>query len=185
VTALTNQILLDEYMIDHAKTDEEKMALIEQYLENIKLRFYTATYAAEFEHAVYQRTEEGQALTADDLAGLWGSLVEKSWGDEVTITKEERHLWVTFPHFYAYNYYVFSYATGVAAAQQIAAHIHREGQSAVDRYLAMLRAGGSVYPVDALREVGVDMTSPEPTAAVADKMNALLIQLEQMLAKPK
>jgi oligoendopeptidase F len=185
VTALTNQILLDEYMIDHARTDEEKMALIEQYLENIKLRFYTATYAAEFELAVYQRTEEGQALTADDLSGLWGDLVEKYWGDEVTITEEERHLWVTFPHFYAYNYYVFSYATGLAAAQQIVVNIYREGQPAVDRYLAMLRAGGSAYPVDALREVGVDMTSPEPIVAVTDKMNTLLIQLERMLAKLK
>ena len=100
----------------------------------------------------------------------------------MVVDKEETYTWARIPHFY-YNFYVYQYATSFAASQALAQKVKEEGQPAIDRYLEFLKSGSSKYPIDVLKEAGVDMTSPDPILAVVKKMNALLDQMEALLAE--
>ena len=180
VASTLNEALLLDYLIAHAQTREEKMALIEQNLNNMQTTFYRQTRFAEFERKVHALTEGGKALTPDELTQMFSDMYQQYWGDGVTVDPEEGYSWARVPHFY-YNFYVYQYATSFAASQALAAKIKKEGQPAIDAYLEFLKSGESSYPIDLLKKVGVDMNSPEPFLAVANKMNALLDQLEQLL----
>ncbi len=180
VASTVNEALLLDYLIENAKTKEEKMALIEQNLNNIQTTFYRQARFAEFEKKVHELTEQGQTLTAGDLNRMFAQMYQRYWGDSMSVDEAEGRSWARVPHFY-YNFYVYQYATSFAASQAIVAKIKREGQPAIDAYLQFLESGSSLYPIDALKRAGVDMNSPEPVVAVAEKMTNLLNQLEELL----
>lgn len=180
VASTANEALLLDYLIDHAQSKEEKLALIEKYLTNITTTFYRQTGFAEFEQKVHNLVEKGQALTPDSLCSIYGELVQRYFGPEMTVDKEETYTWARIPHFY-YNFYVYQYATGYAASQALVAKIRKEGQPAIDKYLNFLKAGSSDYPINVLKSAGVDMNSPEPVLQTIRKMNELLDQMEKLL----
>lgn len=180
VASTFNENLLLDYLIENSKSRDEKLFLIEKYLNNITTTVFRQVMFAEFESVTYQKVENGGALTTDDLCKLDGDLFQKYWGPEMVIDDEERFTWSRVPHFY-YNFYVYQYATGFAASEALAAKVKSEGESAVNKYLEFLKAGSSDYPINILKNAGVDMNSVEPILAVTKKMNQLLDEIEKIL----
>ncbi|MCU7494387.1 MAG: oligoendopeptidase F [Ignavibacteria bacterium] len=180
VASTANEALLLDYLIDHAQSKEEKLALIEKYLTNITSTFYRQACFAEFEGMVHNKVEKGEPLTPDKLCSMYHELTQRYWGPDVVIDEEEDYTWARIPHFY-YNFYVYQYATGLAASQALVAKIKKEGQPAIDRYLEFLKSGSSDYPINVLKKAGVDMTSKEPVLQTMSKMNELLDEMEKLL----
>ncbi|OGU50925.1 MAG: oligoendopeptidase F, partial [Ignavibacteria bacterium GWC2_36_12] len=160
VASTFNESLLLDHLISNASAREDKLYFLEKYLNNITLTFYRQVMFAEFEMIVYEKTESGIALTPDILCELYGSLYLKYWGPEMVVDDEERYTWARVPHFY-YNFYVYQYATGFSASEVLARKVKTEGKPAVEKYLNFLKAGSSNYPINILKDAGVDMSSPE------------------------
>lgn len=180
VASITNEALLLDYLIENSKSKLEKLNLIEMYLNKIVTTFYRQTRFAEYEQLVHEKTEAGESLTTDDLSKLYSELYQKYWGADMEVDNEESYTWARVPHFY-YGFYVFQYATGLAAAELIAKNVKEKGQEGVDSLMQFLKAGKSKYAIDVLKDAGVDMTKPEPVRAVIDTMNRLLDELEAEL----
>jgi oligoendopeptidase F len=180
VASTFNESLLQDHLIEIADSREEKLFLLERYLNNLTATFYRQIMFAEFELIVYQRTENGESLTADILCDLYKNIYQKYWGADMTIPEEEKYTWARIPHFY-YNFYVYQYATGFAASEALAKKVKSEGNSAVNKYLDFLNSGSSDYPINILKSAGVDMNTPEPVQAVSDRMNQVLDEMEGLL----
>lgn len=180
VASTFNEALLLEYLIKNSSSKEEKLHLLEKYLNNITSTFYRQVMFAEFEKTVYEKTEKGEALTPEQLCEIYGSLFQKYWGPSMSVDEEESFTWARVPHFY-YNFYVFQYATGMAASETLAHKVKTEGKPAIDRYIEFLKSGSSDYPINVLKKAGVDMNSPEPILAISKKMNSILDELESLL----
>ena len=177
-----NESLLLDHLIKNSSSDSEKLYLIEIYLNSITTTFYRQVMFAEFEKIVYEKLENGNALTADILKKLYKEVYQKYWGPEMIIDEEEEYTWARIPHFY-YNFYVFQYATGFSASEILSQKILEDGKDAIDKYLNFLKSGSSDYPINILREAGVDMSSPDPILAVTKKMDALLDEMESLILK--
>jgi len=180
VASTLNEALLLDYLIENANSKEEKLSLIEKHLNNVTTTFYRQARFADFEKTAHAQTEAGEVLTHEKLCELYGKNYTELWGDVMTVGEEETFTWARVPHFY-YNFYVYQYATSFAASQALADKIKSEGQPAIEKYLNFLKAGSSKYPIDVLKEAGVDMTSEEPIKAVVNKMNLLLDEMEKNL----
>lgn len=180
VASTFNESLLLDYMIEKAKSDEEKLSLIEKYLNNVTTTFYRQTMFAEFEDLVYSRIEKGEALTVPELRKMYGGMYQKYWGPAMQVDTEEEFTWARVPHFY-YNFYVYQYATGMAASEALASLVKSEGEPAVKRYLNFLKAGSSKYSIDILKDAGVDMTTDAPVIAIVNKMNRYLDMVEKIV----
>jgi oligoendopeptidase F len=182
VASTFNESLLLDHLIDLAETKDEKLYLLEKYLNNITTTFYRQTMFAEFEQLVYEKTEKGESLTPDILSKLYKDIYKKYWGPDMVIDNEEEFAWARIPHFY-YNFYVYQYATGYAASEVLAKKVKTEGAEAVKKYLKFLSSGSSDYSINILKNAGVDMNSPEPVNATTQKMNSLLDEVESLILK--
>jgi oligoendopeptidase F len=182
VASTFNESLLLNYLIKNSKSSNEKLYLIEIYLDNITTTYYRQVMFAEFEKIVYEKLESGRALTPDYLRKLYREIFQKYWGSQMIMDIEEEYAWARIPHFY-YNFYVFQYATGFAASEVLSQKILNDGKEAVDQYLNFLKAGSSDYPLIILKNAGVDMNSSEPILAVTKKMNSLLDEVESLISK--
>jgi len=180
VASITNEMLLLDYLIKNAQSKEEKLTLIEKYINNIKSTFYRQTRFAEFEYTVQKYVENGGVITADYLSKTFGDMYQKYWGNDMFVDEEEKNSWSRIHHFF-YDYYVYSYATSFAAAQLIASNIKSQGPKSIQKHLEFLKAGNSDYPINILKKNGVDMSTPEPILAVIKKMNELLDELEELI----
>jgi oligoendopeptidase F len=180
VASTFNESLLLDYLIENASGRDEKLALLEKYLNNITATFYRQTMFAEFEMKVYEKTENGESLTSDVLSSMYHELYAKYWGPAMVIDEEENYTWARIPHFY-YNFYVYQYATGYAASEVLANKVKAEGKPAVEKYLNFLKSGSSDYSINILKSAGVDMSSPEPVLATTKKMTQLLDEVESTL----
>ncbi len=180
VASTFNESLLLDHLIENAKTNEERLFLLEKYLNNITATFYRQVMFAEFEKGVYDKIEKSEALTADALCEMYKNVYQKYWGPEMFVIKEEEYTWARIPHFY-YNFYVYQYATGFAASEVLAKKVKSEGVSAVNKYLDFLKAGSSDYPINILDKAGVNMNSAEPVMAVSEKMNNIIDEIEELL----
>jgi oligoendopeptidase F len=180
VASTFNESLLQDHLLELAESREEKLYLLERYLNNLTATFYRQIMFAEFEMIVYDRTEKGESLTSDILCDLYKNIYQKYWGPEMTVPEEEQYTWARIPHFY-YNFYVYQYATGFAASEVLAKKVKTEGENAVVKYLNFLKAGSSDYPINILKNAGVDIKSPEPVQAVSDRMTQVLNEMENLL----
>lgn len=180
VASTFNESLLLDYLISISTSKSEKLYLLEKYLNNITATFYRQVMFSEFEMIAYEKTERGEALTRDILCKMYKDIFQKYWGPAMVIDEEEEYTWARVPHFY-YNFYVYQYATGFAASQVLANLVKNEGKPAVDKYLNFLKAGSSDYPINILKNAGVDMNSPEPVLAVTKKMNEILDEMESLI----
>jgi oligoendopeptidase F len=180
VASTFNESLLQDHLLELADSREEKLYLLERYLNNLTATFYRQIMFAEFEMIVYERTEKGESLTSDILSDLYKNIYQKYWGPEMTLPEEEHYTWARIPHFY-YNFYVYQYATGFAASEVLAKKVKTEGEDAVIKYLDFLKAGSSNYPITILKNAGVDIKSPEPIQAVSDRMDQVLNEMENLL----
>lgn len=180
IASTCNEVLLTDYLLKTASDDKMRAAVINHYLDGFKGTVFRQTQFAEFEHLIHQADESGTALTADFLSGIYGELNKKYYGDALTFDPDIANEWARIPHFY-YNFYVFQYATGFAAATAFAQAILGEGQPAVDRYLGFLSAGSSDWPIEVLRKAGVDMTRPETIVRALDDFESSLGEMEALV----
>ena len=185
IASTFNEALLVDMMIAKSKTDDEKLFYLGQALESLRTTYFRQAMFGEFELAMHEKVEKGEPLTGATLTTMYGDMLRDYYGAaDGTCTVDPAYAveWAYIPHFY-YNYYVWQYATSIAASSLLAERVERHQPGARDRYLALLAAGGSAEPDVLLKAAGVDMTSPEPYRAVATRMNAIMDRIETILAK--
>lgn len=180
VASTFNENLLLDHLIKISESKEEKLFLLEKYLNNITTTVYRQVMFAEFESLTHFKAENGEALTPDVLCKLYKDVYQKYWGPEMQIDEEESYTWARVPHFY-YNFYVYQYATGFAASEALALKVKTVGKPAVDKYLHFLKSGSSDYPINILDKAGVNMNSQEPILAVTKKMNQIIDEIENLI----
>ncbi len=181
VASITNEALLLDYLVENASSKEEKMALIEKFLIGAQATFFRQTRFADFEKATHDRGLNGEILTEEALTKLFGDMYQKYWGPEMTTDTEEGLSWARVHHLVKYDFYVYQYATGFAAAQALAEQIKNEGKPAIDRYLKFLSSGSSDYPINVLKNAGVDMGSKAPIESAISRINRYLDELEKLM----
>jgi len=185
VASTFNEALLIDYMLKTITDDATKLSLLGNYLEGIKGTVFRQTQFAEFELRAHEMAEKGEPLTGDTLAKLYADITKKYYGHDkgVCIVDDYvQHEWSFIPHFYR-NFYVFQYATSFTASAALSEKVLGGDPAATKRYLTFLSAGGSKYPIDLLKDAGVDMTSDEPLNLTLQKMNRVMDEMEKILAK--
>ncbi len=182
VASTCNEALLNDYMLNHLDDEKQKLYILNHFLEGFRGTVFRQTMFAEFEHEIHIQMQNGVALTADKLTEIYYELNKKYFGDEVISDEEIGLEWARIPHFY-YNYYVYQYATGYSAATALAQQILDGSEGAVERYIDFLKAGSSDYPIEVLKQAGVDMTSKQPILAALDVFEEKLNEMEKMLLK--
>jgi oligoendopeptidase F len=183
VASTFNEALLIDHMLRQIKDSPTRLALLGNYLEGIKATVFRQTQFAEFELRMHEMGEKGQPITGDALARLYLEITRRYYGHDqrVTIVDDNiAHEWSYIPHFYR-DFYVFQYATSFTAAEALSAKVLSGDQAATRRYLTFLGSGGSQYPIDLLKNAGVDMTTDEPLDLTIRKMNAVMDEVEKVL----
>jgi len=177
------ELILQDHMERIAASDEERLFYLGSALESFRLVFFRQTMFAEFELALYEAAERGEALSGERISEMYGEILRRYHGhDEGVLLIDDLYTneWMFIPHFY-YNMYVFQYATSQTAGTALYARIVNEGAAGVENYKNLLRAGGSDYPFALLTRAGVDLTRPEPYRAVVAKINAIMDEMEGLL----
>jgi oligoendopeptidase F len=181
VASTLNEALLSNHLSKTTDDPKLKAYLINQRLEDFRTTLYRQTMFAEFELETHSRAEAGDSLTPDLLSSIYRELNAKYFGGAITMDDEIAIEWARIPHFYT-PFYVYKYATGISASAALSQLILTEGEPAVQAYLSFLKSGSSKYPIDLLRDAGVDMASPEPIQRALDSFNSLLDQMEKLTA---
>lgn len=178
VASTTNEALLIYYLIEKEQDKKKKLYLINQELEQIRTTVFRQLMFAEFELYTHNALNSGEALTAADYSAKWHELNANYFGPDMVVDEDIDMEWARIPHFYS-DFYVYQYATGYAAASAFANAILEGKENAVEKYKGFLKAGGSKYPIDILKDAGVDMTTSEPLEATIHRFNELLDMLEE------
>ncbi len=184
VASTLNESLLMDYLLKTTDDPQQKLYLLNQYIDTIRGTLYGQALFATFEKEIHRRAESGEALTVEVYSSLMRDLYTRYYGDAFVMDEHYPNNWCRIPHFY-YNFYVYQYATGLSAAITLSQKILAGDQTARDAYLRFLSRGNSAYSIDLLKDAGVDMTSPEPIAATAKLMDQLLDEVEKLLAELK
>lgn len=180
VASTCNEALLMEYLLAKTTDKKERAALINHFLEQFKGTLYRQTMFAEFELRMGEMNAAGEALTAEALCREYRALNARYFGPGLVLDQQIDLEWARIPHFY-YNYYVFQYATGYAAAIALSRRILKEGETAVKDYLAFLSGGCSKDPIDLLRDAGIDMTTAGPVEQALSLFDELLDEMEDLM----
>ena len=173
-----NQALIGAYLLETTDDPQTLVAVIEERMGNHLRYLFTMPILAKFELDCHERVERGEALSAEGMTAALAELYRQGYGGEVVMDEPRMGIgWARFGHLYM-NFMVFQYATGIAAAAALAQQVRAEGQPAVERYINFLKAGGSVYPLDALRAAGADLRGPGPVQAAFDILAGYVDRLE-------
>lgn len=179
VASTVNEVLVLRELMDRHADDKAAMAyLLYNLLDSFRGTVFRQTMFAEFEKIAHEMCEKGEPLTAESLNRVYGDLNKKYYAN-LEYDELIAYEWMRIPHFYR-SFYVYKYATGFSAAMAIAGMIRKEGAPAVERYKKFLHAGGSLYPIEALKLAGIDMSSPEPVRKALDEFDALLKKYEEV-----
>jgi oligoendopeptidase F len=187
VASTFNEALLIDYMLKNIKDDATKLSLLGNYLEGIKSTVFRQTQFAEFELRAHEIAEKGAPITGEVLDKLYAEMTKKYYGHDKGVTVVDdyvAHEWAFIPHFYR-TYYVFQYATSFTASAALSEKVMAGDPAATRRFLEFLSAGGSRYPIDLLKDAGVDMTTDEPLELTMKKMNRVMDEMEKLLAAKK
>ena len=176
VASTCNESLLIHYLLEHAKSREEKAYLVNYFLDQFKGTLFRQTMFAEFEKITHRMVEEGKTLTLENLCEVYYDLNKKYYGSEMHIDEEIAMEWARIPHFYT-PFYVYQYATGFSAAIAISRKILAGDQKVLTGYKKFLRSGGSLDPIDLLKLAGVDMTKKEPIVEAMGLFEQLLDEM--------
>jgi len=180
VASVTNEMLLMDYLLKHAKNKAEKLYLLNYYIEMIQGTFYTQVMFSEFERDAHARAEAGEALSASSLRQIYRNIYQKYNGPDLVVDSLDDLSCLRISHFYR-NFYVYQYATSLAAASAFSQKILAGDKEALTRYNEMLQGGDSDYPIELLKKAGVDMTYPEPVNATVELFGDLVEQFEKLL----
>ncbi|MGO2315027.1 MAG: oligoendopeptidase F [Pseudolactococcus laudensis] len=182
IASTTNENILTETLLNDVEDEETRFAVLNHFLDGFRGTVFRQTQFAEFEHAIHEADAAGTVLTSEFLNQLYAELNEKYYGLAASSNPEIQYEWARIPHFY-YNYYVFQYATGFAAASALADKIVNGTEQDKTDYLNYLRAGSSDYPLDVIAKAGVDMTSSDYLNAAFAVFEKRLTELEALVAK--
>jgi oligoendopeptidase F len=180
VASTCNEVLLMRHLLGETTDKKQRAYLINHFLDQFKGTVYRQTMFAEFELEMGRMSWNGEALTSEALNEKYLALNKLYFGPDMVSDEEISLEWARIPHFF-YNYYVFQYATGFAAAVAIAERILTEGEPAVQDYKRFLSSGGSADPISLLKIAGVDMASPEPVNSALKLFDELIGQLEELI----
>ena len=180
VASTCNEAILINHMLKNTEDKMQKAYLINHFLDKFKGTLYRQTMFAEFEMITHKMVEEGQSLTAETLCKIYHDLNVAYYGNDIVIDPELDMEWARIPHFYN-AFYVYQYATGYSAAIALSRRILQEGKPAVDDYIRFLSSGSSNYPIELLKEAGVDMSTKEPVNQALKLFEELLDQMEELM----
>lgn len=181
VASTCNEALLMQYLLKNTTDPRKRAYLINYFLEQFRTTLYRQTMFAEFELEINRRNEAGESLTAEVYSQIYHDLNVRYFGDDIVIDPEIDLEWARIPHFY-YDYYVYQYATGYAAAIALSRRILKEGEPAVRDYLNFLSGGCSKDPISLLRGAGVDMATTQPITEALQLFDELIGEMEALLA---
>lgn len=187
IASTTNEVFLLDHMLKIAKSDDERLLYLGSALENLRGTFFRQAMFADFEREVHARVDKGESMTGEALTKLYGDILKRYHGDAEGVVKIDDLYaieWAYIPHFYR-RFYVFQYATSITAGTAFAEKILAGEPKARERYLDVLKAGGSRYPYELVKEAGVDLASPAPYQAIFKRMNAIMDQIEAIRAGKK
>ncbi|MGG3466967.1 oligoendopeptidase F [Neobacillus pocheonensis] len=173
-----NEMLLGQHLLSNTEDNQMRRWVILQLLGTYYHNFVTHLLEAEYQRRVYAAAEEGKALTAKTLTELTGDVLTEFWGDTVEIDEGAKLTWMRQPHYYM-GLYPYTYSAGLTVSTAVAQMIQEEGQPAVDRWLDVLRAGGTMKPLDLIKHAGLDMSTPDPIRKAVAYVGSLIDELEQ------
>lgn len=183
VASTFNEALLMDRMLAEATSNEERLFFLGRELEALRGTFFRQSMFAEFELRIHETVEAGDTLSAERFSKIYGELQRAYHGhDEDVLTVDDAFTveWAYIPHFY-YNFYVYQYATSIAASSLLVERVRREESGAVEDYLELLASGGSKYPYEQLAEAGVDLATPEPYEALMRRMGTIMDEIEGLV----
>jgi oligoendopeptidase F len=187
VPSTLSEGLFLEYMLARATDERERIVLLQHAIDGIVGTFYTQVLFADYELQAHRLVEEGRPVTADGLSEIYFNLLQAYYGDTLDYDELSRITWSRIPHFYSTPYYVYQYATCFASSaqlmQQLTTGTAEDRAAAIERYLTLLKSGGSDHPMPLLQRAGVDLGKPETVRAVVDQLDRLVTQLESAIAK--
>jgi oligoendopeptidase F len=183
VPSTLSEALFLDLMLERATSREQRAMLLQHAIDSIAGTFYTQVMFADFELQAHRLVEQDQPVTADVLGTIYATLLREYYGDVIDEEPISRVTWARIPHFFSTPYYVYQYATCFASTARLMQGLRASAgrQQAVERYLALLSAGGSAYPMDLLARAGVDLSQPDTVSAVATELNSLVSKLESEL----
>jgi len=183
VASTFQEALLLDRMLAESDANLERIFFLGYALENLRGTFFRQTMFAEYELAIHEAVEQGEALSGDRLTEMYGELLRRYHGHEEKVVEIDDAYtveWAYIPHFY-YEFYVYQYATSVAASALLSERVLAGEDSAVDDFLNLLRAGGSDYAYDLMKQAGVDLATPEPYRALLRRMEGIMDEIEALL----
>jgi oligoendopeptidase F len=180
IASTCNELLLNAYMLGKAKTKEEKLFYLGQRLESLRGTYFRQTMFAEFELKIHEMAESGEGLSGEAFTKAYLDLLKRYHGPQFVIDEPYAIEWAYIPHFYRF-FYVYQYATSVTAGTWFAKSILAGGAAERERYLDVLRAGGSDHPTAILQKAGLDMTKPDPYRALIAGFGETIDQIEALL----
>jgi len=189
VASNMHQALTRRHLLATRTDPEFQIAVIEEAMSNFYRYFFIMPSLARLELEIHERVERGGALTADYLIAIMADLMMEVYGSEVDVNEADRErigsTWAQFhTHLYS-NFYVYQYATGIAAANHLVGRVAAGDKNAVESYLAFLKSAGSMYPLEGLRMAGVDMTSREPVEAAFETLSSMVDRLESLTVRAR
>ena len=185
VPSTLSEALFLDFMLERSSDERERVVLLQHAIDNIVATFYTQVMFADYELQAHRLAEEGKPVTAEVLSEIYFDLLKAYHADALDYDEQLRVTWARIPHFYSTPYYVYQYATCFASSaalmKQIASGSPSERLAAVDRYLTLLKSGGSDHPMTLLQRAGVDLSRPETVRAVVNQLDQLVGELEKAL----
>ena len=185
IASTCNEALLVEHMVATATSDDERLYYLGSALEELRAAFFHQAMFSEFELRIHEEVEKGNALSGETFTRIYAELLRRYHGDAQGVVRIDDAVtvgWAMVPHFYR-DFYVYQYATSIAAAQAFAERIQSGAPGAVDTYLGLLKAGGSAHPYELVKRAGVDLATPEPYRALVRHMDAIMDRMEAILDK--
>ena len=184
IASTINETLLNNYMVQKVKTDDEKLYLLGSYLDLLKSTIFRQTQFAEFELELHKKIENGEPLTGESISKIYYDIVKNYYGNNAGVCFVDPYIayeWGFIGHFVNYTYYVYQYSTSLVYATAFAEKIVEEGQPAVDRFYNILKGGSSDYPIELIKKAGIDPLSSEAFDLTMAKMNKVMDQIEEIV----
>jgi oligoendopeptidase F len=177
-----HQAMVRAYLLENVSEPAFQISLIEEAMSNFHRYFFIMPTLARFELETHSRVERGEGLSADQMIEILAGFFEQGYGKEMVFDRERVGVtWATFVHLFE-QYYVFQYATGISGAHALAGRILAGEAGAVEDYLGFLKSGACGYPLDVLKQAGVDLTTPAPVQDTFRTLSALVDRLEELTA---
>ena len=180
-STFNEHVLLDYFMNKPSTTKEEKIGLLQKAIDEIYATFYRQTLFANYEYETHKLVENNQPINYQVLCGIMEKLYEQYYGQDITKEEVKSFVWAYIPHLFYTPFYVYQYATSFAASFKIYKDVKEGKEGAFEKYIGLLKAGGSKYPVEEAKDAGVDFTKEETFMAVVERLQELVDELEKLI----